>query len=332
MSGFGSGFGNGFWKRMPWSKRQSDSGRCLGIELHNGQAFAVLRDTSGVTHCFRSEAGEAALTGLASWIEQHDFQHLPVFVSLDHQDYELHLLDAPAVPDNELSDALRFRVKDMVSQPIEQKVVQGFRLPADAYRGRMDMAFAAVIDRQRIQQLVGWAEELSLELKEVTIPELSILQLVAAMEPETSVGVLRLDHNEGDFYLFQNGGLYMTRHLGVGTDDLGLKTPADGELSSVDGGLSLETDSRLENLALEVQRSMDYFESQLGMGSVGQIWAMVPDAVEIDSVLPELETAVNTPIRTFSLDSAFNRMSPPDSLTASLATALGGSLSYELAG
>jgi len=311
--------------RWPWLKQKSDQSRCIGVELHNGQAFAVLRDTTGVIQSFQPEAGEQGIEALNRWLDQQQLHNLAVTISLDQRDYELHLVEAPNVPDEELSDALRFRLKDMVTQPIESKALQAFRLPQDAYRGRMDMAFAAVIDRSCIEQLVEWAQQQQLYLSEITIPELSILQLVAAMEPETSVGVLRLDNKEGVFYLFQQGGLYMTRAIGVGTDDLGLSDAHEGELT-------LETDSRLENLALEVQRSMDYFESQLGMGSVGQIWAMVPDDIEMDTVLPELEQAVNTPIRTLALDSAFNRMPAPSSLTASLATALGGSLSYELVG
>ena len=311
--------------RWPWLKQKSDQSRCIGVELHNGQAFAVLRDTTGVIQSFQPEAGEQGIEALNRWLDQHQLHNLAVTISLDQRDYELHLVEAPNVPDEELSDALCFRLKDMVTQPIESKALQAFRLPQDAYRGRMDMAFAAVIDRSCIEQLVEWAQQQQLYLSEITIPELSILQLVAAMEPETSVGVLRLDNKEGVFYLFQQGGLYMTRAIGVGTDDLGLSDAQAGELT-------LETDSRLENLALEVQRSMDYFESQLGMGSVGQIWAMVPDDIEMDTVLPELEQAVNTPIRTLALDSAFNRMPAPSSLTASLATALGGSLSYELVG
>ena len=311
--------------RWPWLKQKSDQSRCIGVELHNGQAFAVLRDTTGVIQSFQPEAGEQGIEALNRWLDQHQLHNLAVTISLDQRDYELHLVEAPNVPDEELSDALCFRLKDMVTQPIESKALQAFRLPQDAYRGRMDMAFAAVIDRSCIEQLVKWAQQQQLYLSEITIPELSILQLVAAMEPETSVGVLRLDNKEGVFYLFQQGGLYMTRAIGVGTDDLGLSDAHEGELT-------LETDSRLENLALEVQRSMDYFESQLGMGSVGQIWAMVPDDIEMDTVLPELEQAVNTPIRTLALDSAFNRMPAPSSLTASLATALGGSLSYELVG
>jgi len=310
--------------RWPWQKQKSDRSRCLGIEVHNGQAFAVLRDQSGVIEQYIPEAEEQGLEALSSWIEQHQLQGVGVTISLDHRDYELHLVEAPAVPDEELSDALRFRMKDLVSQPIETKVVQAFRLPADAYRGRMDMAFAAAIDKTRVKEVVDWCEQNQLQLSEITIPELSILHLVAEMEPETSVGVLRIDQTEGVLYLFQDGGLYLTRPLAVGTNDLGLNQNVEGELT-------LETESRMEKLALELQRSMDYFESQLGMGTVGQIWVLMPDSIEIDDALPELEQAVNTPISTLSLDSSFNRTQPMVPLTASLATALGGSLSYELA-
>ena len=309
----------------PWQKQQIDRSRCLGIELHNGQAFAVLRDNSGVIDSYRPAAEEQGLDGLAAWLQQQGLSSLAVTISLDHQDYELHLVEAPLVPEEELSDALRFRMKDLVSKPIETQVIQAFRLPADAYRGRMDMAFAAAVDKARIQQLVDWCLQQHLVLRDITIPELGILNLVAEMEPETSVGVLRLDKTEGVLYLFHNGGMYLTRAIAVGTNDLGLDQAVEGELS-------LETDSRMEKLALELQRSMDYFESQLGMGSVGQIWTLIPDAIELDDVLPELEQAVNTPIRTLSLESGFNRMAEGSALTASLATALGGSLSYELAG
>lgn len=310
--------------RWPWQKKKIDNQRCLGIELHNGQAFAVLRDTTGVIDRYLPDSDEQGLDGVASWVKKRHYSQLALTISLDQRDYELHLVEAPQVPDEELSEALRFRLKDLVNKPLENIAVQAFRLPEDAYRGRMDMAFAAVIESSRIQALVDWCEQHELILAEITIPELSMLRLVAEMEPETSVGVLRLDPTEGILYLYQNGGLYLTRPLAVGTNDLCVSDGTSGELS-------LAPDSHLEKLALELQRSMDYFESQLGMGSVGQIWALIPDTSELDDVLPELEEAVNTPIRTLSLDSSFNRLPEGMLLTASLATALGGSLSYELA-
>ena len=88
--------------------------------------------------------------------------------------------------------------------------------------------------------------------------------------------------------------------------------------------------SRMDVLALELQRSMDYFESQLGLGAVDQLWVMRPDFSDITETLLDLEEYLNTPVGVLSLESHFNRQEDNRPLTASLAMALGGALSYEL--
>ena len=89
-------------------------------------------------------------------------------------------------------------------------------------------------------------------------------------------------------------------------------------------------ESAVQSLALEMQRSMDYFESQLGLGAVSQLWMLKSDLVDVTDALGELEERVNTPVRLMSLESSFNRQEDDRPLTASLTVALGGALSYEL--
>ena len=126
-------------------------------------------------------------------------------------------------------------------------------------------------------------------------------------------------------YLYRDGALYFTRQISLGTDDLGLSS-----LNVEEGGLSMQPNSRIDVLALELQRSMDYFESQLGLGAVSQLWMMKSDLVDVTDALGELEERVNTPVRLMSLESFFNRQEDDRPLTASLAVALGGALGYEL--
>lgn len=307
--------------RWPWQKQSLQDSRCLGIELHQGKGFAVLREAGIVRNCYRPQSGEDGLDGLAAWIRQHALTDVTTVLSLDTLDYELHLLEAPAVSDEELGDALRFRMRDLLPQGAEQKVIQGFRLPADAYRRRLDMAFAAVIDHRRIKELVRWCKQQQLALHSITIPELSLLHLVAQVEPETAVGVLRLDADDGMIYLYRDGGLYLSRRLNIGTHALGVASVSEGELS-------LETDSRIDALALDIQRSLDYFDSQLGMGIVGQLWVLVPDDTDVSELLPALERSVNIPVRSLLLESFCGSRSQ-ETLTASLAVALGNALSFE---
>lgn len=310
------------WKTLwPWPGKRSATTGCLGIELHQGQAHCVRFDGEAVTHCYRPEAGEVGLDGLAAWLRQHSWQGCDTYVSLDHQDYELHLLESAQVPDEELSDAMRFRIKDMLATPIEDMVIQATRLPADAYRGRLDMAFVSAVRRDYVRNLVDWCQRHELELQAISIPEFTLLQLVAGQLPEQSVALLRLDAHDGALYVYYDGALYLVRPLAIGYADLQQVT-APGEFA-------LETDSQLDRLSLELQRSMDFYESQIGMGSIGQVWVLKPDQGVLEETLPLLEAALNIPVRQLSLDSQYNQLADNSALSASLLTALGGCLQYD---
>ncbi|ASP37186.1 hypothetical protein CHH28_00130 [Bacterioplanes sanyensis] len=306
------------WKKgWRWPGKQAQSQYSVGIELHQQQAFAVCFDGSAVTRCYRPQDDETGLDGVARWLKQHGLQGSRVYLSLDHQHYEVHLLEAAAVPDDELSDAMRFRVKDMLANPIEDMVVQATRLPDDAYRGRLDMAFVSAVRRDHLRSLVDWCQQQELQLCNISLSQFHLLNLMAELGPEQSVALLRLDAHDGALYVYYDGALYLERPLAIGCNDLKQITQ--------EGEFALETDSQLERLSLELQRSMDFYESQIGMGSIGQIWILKPDHGDLDDTMPLLETALNVPVRQIVLDTQFNQMADDDAgLSASLLTALGG--------
>lgn len=308
--------------RWPWQRKTKTAELVLGIELHNQQVFAVVRNAHGVIACYRPPVDEQGTLGLESWLREHGWQELETTVSLDPLDYETHLIEAPNVADDELNDAVRFRIKDVLSQPVEQCVLQTYRLASDAYRGRSAMVMVVATRRDWVQQWVDWCKQQSLTLQAITITELSLLHIVAQLEPETSVGVLRLNANDSVLYVYQSGSLYLTRKLEVCADAL---QPVANE-----GAFELVNDPHFDRLTLEMQRSLDYFESQLGVGAIGQIWVLLPDHQLDDSRLVELEQVLNLPVRTLSLETQFNHSEDGLPLTAALVTALGASLSYEL--
>ena len=49
-----------------------------------------------------------------------------VYICLAAEQYNLLLIDAPDVPEEELSEAIKWRVKDLISQPIEDVIVDSF--------------------------------------------------------------------------------------------------------------------------------------------------------------------------------------------------------------
>jgi MSHA biogenesis protein MshI len=310
---------------LSWLHTKKTAQGCLGIELNHGRAWAVHRTDRGVISSYLPSEDDEGLASLGEWIKDQKLTGIPVVVCLDSTRYELQLVESPPVPAEELSDAMGFRLAELVSDDVSDKVLQAFPLPSDAYRGRMTMAFAAITERSYLKEIVTFCREYELKLDQIIINEMSALNLLASVDPDDSVAVLRLEADAGVIYLYRNGALYFTRQISLGTDDLGLSS-----LNVSEGGMMMQPNSRIDVLALELQRSMDYFESQLGLGAIGQLWVMKPDNIDVTDALGEIEDRINTPVRLMSLESAFNRQEGEIPLTASLAMALGGALGYDL--
>ena len=314
---------------LPGFKKHNRMRGCIGIEQNNGQNWAVLRTPRGVEKSYIPAEGEQGFDGIAEWLKEEQLTELPVIACLDVEKYDLHLIEAPPVPEEELSEALSFRIAELTGGSAEGKVLQAFPLPPDIYQGRMSMAYAAITDHAYIKELVTFCRNNSLRLKQININELSVLSLLSEMDSANNVAVLRLEAHSGIVYIYRNGAFYFARQISLGTEDLDHSKEEAG--ADERPGLTMApVNSRLDVLALELQRSMDYFESQLGLGAVDQLWVMRPDFADITETLLDLEEYLNTPVGVLSLESHFNRQEDDRPLTASLAMALGGALSYDL--
>lgn len=311
--------------QVPWLKQRSTARGCLGIEINHGRYWAIHRTPDGVVSSFKPEVGAKGFEKLAEWIQQQNLGGTPTVVCLDVEQYDLQLVDAPPVESEELTDALSFRIDEMVGAPAVDKVLQAFPVPNDAYRGRMTMAFAAITDRYHLQGIVDFCRSSNLELEQILINEMAVLNLLAHIEPENSVAVLRLEDDSGVIYLYREGALYFTRKISLGTNDLGLTSSKADDVQ-----WSIQSYNRIDALVLELQRSMDYFESQLGLGAVTQLWVMKPDGADLGNALVTLEERVNTSVHSMSLETVVDYHGRDIDLTASLAIALGGTLSYDL--
>ncbi len=179
--------------------------------------------------------------------------HSQVHLVLPPGNYQLLLAEAPSVPGHELADALRWKVADMLTYDPADAALDAFALPADAYRGRQPMAYLAACPRQLISSFDQIFARLPLELMRVTIPEVASLHLGQRIVPESeSWALVMLGINECHMCLMQHRELYLTRQAPVGWS----------RLRSADD---------FDQLLLEVQRSLDYYESQIGKGTIRRI-------------------------------------------------------------
>lgn len=385
-----------------WPFKKTKHSHWLGINLSSLEPSAVIYSATGVEAavCFEQEQGLAALE---EWLKANASTDMPTVLVLDDDDYELLLAEAPNVPDEELSSAIEFRIGDLLAQPVEETAIQAVRLPDDAYRGRMSMAHVIASPNEKIQHWVDWAEKHRLKIETITVPELSLLNILALNAMSQGIALLELGPKQGCIRLYQDGALYLTRQVEVGIDALDIQPdtvdqaeasitdqseqqvlePQDAvaineivldeiseedfstvSLSDEEIGLELNDESlglasqseeeealdidassyvgfapkakineeQVQSLVLEVQRSLDYYESQLGMGQVTQIWLMSGDedlSSLVESMQPALTANIEQPNMTDRLNALADFTVNPacEDINKSL-IALGGALAY----
>lgn len=167
---------------------------------------------------------------------------------LDQGAYQLLLVDAPDVPDDEMADALRWRVKDLVGFDIENSKIDYIELPEDAYRGRSRMVYAVVAEQSQTERLASWIEELGLTPAVIDVPETALLNITKDMaDEEAGLVVFHLGSPSSSVSLLSQQAIYFTRSLSYDVN-LADRNPHQAASSAV----------------LELQRSLDYYESQVG--------------------------------------------------------------------
>lgn len=209
-------------------------------------------DVPALMHCeFRGCAPAAQAETLRQMVSAAGLEGMSVNVVLHPASYQLLLMESPDVEAGELRDAMRWRLREMISEPVEEQVMDCFALPADAYRGRSRMAYCATFAKTEMLSLHRLMQQAGLHLSCIDITELALRNLgVAAGADGINLGLLRMRSSEGMICVQNGADLYMARRLEQGLDNAG---------------------EDLSGLLLEVQRSLDYFESQLGKGYISRL-------------------------------------------------------------
>lgn len=204
---------------------------------------------------------------------------------LDQGAYQLLLVDAPDVPAEEMADALRWRVKDLVGFDVEASNIDYIELPADAYRGRSRMVYAVVAEQAQTDKLAAWIEEIGLSPAVVDIPELALLNLTREhADEEAGLVVFHLGSPSSSVSLLSQQALYFTRTLSYDVRQADMN-PHQSSSSAV----------------LELQRSLDYYESQMGKSPCVKLMVL-PLQVGETNLMTELRS--NLPLEVQSLDLA----------------------------
>ncbi|RFA28279.1 hypothetical protein CAI21_13260 [Alkalilimnicola ehrlichii] len=197
--------------------------------------------------------------------------------------YQLNQVEAPSVAAEEMRSAVRWRLKELIDYPVDEAVVDTFEVPAARGQANNSRLFAVSAHRPVLEATIDTVQASGLQLRAIDIPEL-VLRNLAAEVPEQGGGValVTLRESSGLITISRGETLFLARGLDFGVQQL------------LDGPAAIR-----ETLLLEIQRSLDYYESQLTSVPPSRI-LFAPMLGEREPLLDYLNTQVGVP--TYGLD------------------------------
>ena len=214
------------------------------------------------------------------------------------EDYSLVLVEAPAVEPEEMRAAIRWRIKDLIDFDIDNAVVDVFDVP-ESKSGRANMVYGVVAPLKAVKDRADSLTQAGLNLEVIDIPELA-LRNIAALLPEDVGGVALV-------YIGQDGGLititrqqtlYLSRRISTGINAL-----PDTLMQANDPDV---IERWLDNIIVEVQRSLDYYDSHFSLtpvtslvltplpGEMPSVAQYISDQLDISTRILDIHTLVDS--------------------------------------
>ena len=299
-------------------RKQSRSNKLTGVYI--GDRYLAL---ATVAH----ERGRAAVLERAEWCEFStqddvsrrlgtylDGERQPINLVLRDDAYQLLLVEAPRVEASELRAAVRWKVKNLIDFHIDDAVIDVFEIPGQENRPQGQSMMYAVAARARVvREAIDQFEQADLNLQVIDATEMALRNLAARTDEDVrGVAMLYLAENHGIITLTRQSSLYLSRRLEVGTE-----------------ALARYGDEATDQITLEIQRSLDYYDSHFAQPPLAAL-RIVPGFEGQQQLAEALGERLNLNVALLDGAAVVDcREAFPEQAPAALVLALGGALRRE---
>ena len=175
-------------------------------------------------------------------------------------EYNILLVEAPAVKPDELKSAVRWRIKDMLDYHVDDATIDVLDVPVPAGAApRTHYMYTVAARNETIRATLDRFNAGGVPLSVIDIPDTAQRNIAVRLEADQrGVVALTFDEQGGLMTVSFNGELYLSRRLDVNALDL---TEAQGD----------ERTRLLDRVLMETQRSLDYCERSYPFFSLGRM-------------------------------------------------------------
>jgi MSHA biogenesis protein MshI len=188
------------------------------------------------------------------------------------------------VPQNELKLAVSWKLKDLIDYPVEQATIDVVNIPPDpSNTKRQQHIFAISANNQQLAEVTNQLIEAGINLQAIDALVFAQRNIASLLEEENR-GLAMLSFNSsGGLLTFTSGGeLYHARRIEID---------------------KARTKTAFETISLELQRSLDHFDSQFPYITINKL-LLAPFDLR-DAFCEHLRNYINLPIVKFELSDIF---------------------------
>lgn len=295
-----------------FAKRTRDSSLTAIIPQQGGMSIASIRFNLGHKSMLNAcefipwDSAKSQQRSLQAQAKKYGLLRKPCTTLLAIGDYSVLSVEAPDVPHNELKQAIRWQIKDLIDFHIDDAVLDVFDAPASGADGRQRNLYVVVTRASTVQQRIKAMQEVDINLTTIDVPEL-VLRNITAQLPEDAQGVamVYLEQDRGLLVLTRNKTLYLARVLDMGYQDL-----QQAKMQSTNyQDETVELNPVYDRLVLELQRSMDYYDRYFVQAPISSV-VFAPTPVEIPGLTQYVSSSLGVAARNLDLNEIINSDKP----------------------
>ena len=194
------------------------------------------------------------VSALQKIAEEFEFEDAQCQIVLTYGLYQTAQVDKPNVPENEWAQALIWSAKDLFTIAPANQLLEFYQHTSNNTNNNKLNIVAC--DKELLQPIIDCLIELEVDVKAISIEDIVLTQLVK--EESANILVFHAPGTQLLLAIMKNGELCFSRHIN-GYENL-------HQLSEVDFEAG-----KLNNLSLEIQRSIDYAIGQLKLERISKI-------------------------------------------------------------
>lgn len=207
----------------------------------------------------------------ARWVKKYVNSTLNLLIAEDL--YQLMLSDMPDVPSTELASAMELKAAELLSYDLDDALIDIIQLPPEAYRSRTRMAFIIAMQKLPLEQWLSTLVQVGIRVPVIDVAITQLRNFGLRVQNYSASGLFHIESNRSRLILNYNDEMVLSRTFDSGIDDLDANDDLPKPITSNELFIEEEAQSaiQLESLALDIRRSFDYYESQLGLGAIAEL-------------------------------------------------------------